>query len=756
MRPLRPFVLPDARRTLRAVLLALVVALFLGGGLGFVAAAGDETDTDLDTLASSFGTAEPMIGDRGVYTKEQVKVDDGTRTTIEEEARWADFEWVEHGPVWDVHGKARHTVGLVFDEPSLFPETGRIGDEKRTWLVDPASAAAHALLIQSIHQMSMTVQPPLGDDGTDHYRFENVNIHYPPRADDEPLFCGLFHSLQGTTEDVRDGIVLLPFCRLDSWGGPPEGTLFEPEAVAHIGEETTLVLHAAADPTVEKPWEQVNPRGPYYHDWQATSTDMRVWLSRDSPYPLRIEAHDVVSGFMEIYRLAGLERGDASMSPASPLPPDLPTIETAPLRPWGPDDTDAVHPYSLGEAFQGARDDPTYPGLRDFLERFPDADVTGALTHPGSKHDWVFTVTSDTHYIAVCASRRTVEADGTTGPQIARHETCAEEEHDWLAYAFSTAAAKIRSLQDVWSAIHPDIETNGRIDYGFYTECGDSCHYFITIGVERTTQTERLTPLRAEGDSERTTVRHTVHFGHDGRILKIGNATSERKMDGGTPLPDPGDDDQDPVPLTMAGSVWVLPDSGPIVGTALVAFLTGLAYWLWPTVKSGLALPLFSRVQRAKALDHPVRAELFSAVETEPGIHFQEMVRRTGHAEGQVQHHLGKLVDTGLLQVKKTKGYTCYFPGGRVDRATLASAGLLKSDGARSVFTAVATTPGTSGADIAEATGLARQTVAYHLKRLVEAGLLERERNGAQVLFRISDQGAKTAGAPAGSDAAAA
>ncbi|HJQ92803.1 MAG TPA: winged helix-turn-helix transcriptional regulator, partial [Candidatus Thermoplasmatota archaeon] len=169
---------------------------------------------------------------------------------------------------------------------------------------------------------------------------------------------------------------------------------------------------------------------------------------------------------------------------------------------------------------------------------------------------------------------------------------------------------------------------------------------------------------------------------------------------------------------------WTLPAAEAVAGVGLAAVLMGALYYLWPTLKGGF-LGLFSRIEPERVLDHPARKGLHVLVEANPGIHFQELVRRTGFGRGQLEHHLRKLEHAGLVSRVKGDSYACFFARGQVDRRVMAAAPLLRSDGGRRVLAALQHRPGASTRDLAEQLGLAVGTVSYHVKRLREAGMLD-------------------------------
>jgi DNA-binding MarR family transcriptional regulator len=175
-------------------------------------------------------------------------------------------------------------------------------------------------------------------------------------------------------------------------------------------------------------------------------------------------------------------------------------------------------------------------------------------------------------------------------------------------------------------------------------------------------------------------------------------------------------------------------------GSAFVAALAAIGYWLWPVLKMG-PMALFSRLKRDKLLDNPHRQAIMQAVESQPGVHYRELVRNVGLPGGTVKHHLDKLVEGGLVTVVAGPGYSCYFKPGTEDRRLMESVAVLKSPVAWGILEAVRSEGGTTASEVARRLGVTPPTVHHHLKRLEQAGLVRRQRKGRSVCLLATTQG---------------
>ncbi len=121
------------------------------------------------------------------------------------------------------------------------------------------------------------------------------------------------------------------------------------------------------------------------------------------------------------------------------------------------------------------------------------------------------------------------------------------------------------------------------------------------------------------------------------------------------------------------------------------------------------------------------RDRIAARIRTDPGIHFNALVRRLDLAPGQVQYHLRKLLDREFVSAS-LYGRTHYYPAGIDDWERRALA-LLRRETAGDVVAALARGEYATPAEVAEELDVARSTLEYHLDRLVDAGLVEKRRD---------------------------
>jgi predicted transcriptional regulator len=122
------------------------------------------------------------------------------------------------------------------------------------------------------------------------------------------------------------------------------------------------------------------------------------------------------------------------------------------------------------------------------------------------------------------------------------------------------------------------------------------------------------------------------------------------------------------------------------------------------------------------------RTSIANHVRENPGVHFNELVRGTDFAPGQVQYHLRRLAGAEAVTAEELYGRTHYYPPTFDDweRGALA---LVRRETARDVIGYLLEHGPTDPATVADAIGVARSTLEWHLDHLVEQEVVTKERD---------------------------
>jgi predicted transcriptional regulator len=122
------------------------------------------------------------------------------------------------------------------------------------------------------------------------------------------------------------------------------------------------------------------------------------------------------------------------------------------------------------------------------------------------------------------------------------------------------------------------------------------------------------------------------------------------------------------------------------------------------------------------------RTQIADYIGSNPGIHFNELVRSLDLAPGQAQHHVRRLVGDETIYRAEYYGRTHYYPPEFDDweRATLA---LFRRETARDILGYLLANESARPDDVADALGIARSTLEWHVNHLVEQDIVHKERD---------------------------
>ena len=123
----------------------------------------------------------------------------------------------------------------------------------------------------------------------------------------------------------------------------------------------------------------------------------------------------------------------------------------------------------------------------------------------------------------------------------------------------------------------------------------------------------------------------------------------------------------------------------------------------------------------------PTRDRLAEHVRAHPGLHFNELVRRLDLAPGQAQYHLRRLARADRVVREEVSGRTHYFDPS-FDPTERRRVALFRRETARDAVVELLDGPARPAA-VADALGVARSTLEWHLDGLVDAGVVEKRRD---------------------------
>ncbi len=188
---------------------------------------------------------------------------------------------------------------------------------------------------------------------------------------------------------------------------------------------------------------------------------------------------------------------------------------------------------------------------------------------------------------------------------------------------------------------------------------------------------------------------------------------------------------KEPVALASSTGLGLL-----IVG--LVAFTESGKYKL--LILFTLMIPLYTRIQKEDVLDQFVRGQIYGYIKTNPGAHYNQILRQVGVKNGTLSYHLGVLEKTQLIQSRREGlKYRAFYPTGMMfpkeERFRLTELQI-------QVIASIKAKPGLTQKEIARTLGQKPQTINYNIKVLTQAGLIHVTKKGRKTrCFPVADVG---------------
>lgn len=741
---------PDGRRLLRAAALGFAVFLFVGSGVGFALAASQDDGRGLSVPA-------PRPGDRATYSVTKTLLPDlelGGRSDIMLDE--VIYEWLPERTVRD-----RSFVDRLSQPLQVTYIYRWSGQETRYTKVADYDAVTGEPFHTSMSGQHRT--QPLLLPGVIGYVGAGVDPLLQPPTD--VRYSG----------DYYAWFMAVPCAQRT----PLHGAVGETPATLELGGCGWPAVH---DPTyAPHGWEEL-PTGRAYRFDAHESPLLHAWYDSGSPFPAKFTAamRETVDPAWTIGRLFTLERtawarGTSEYPVHEPLPtaPGNP-IPLAPRQdPWMMDDDGLGGDLPLPTAYHAAEAAPrappatgtgtvfgtaTQPSVREWLAAHPDGYLADAerwenidrygQPYPG----WSFLWVDGIHWLGKTVTYEASVGDGTAvylpdgAPERLRVRDWTPRSGDDMLALSKTFPSKDqlpalmpRGVDVAQRFLGGTTSADSITYYGFRWACEGldclSAGAYVWAGQSTSTYDPNT------GATGGSSVTDSLSVDGHGLALSLYHKQLDSAPVLGLGAPSK---EETPAPKDTSASAgaWMLPSApATATGISVFALLVGALYYFWPTLKGLPVLGLFSRIRDDRVLDHPARSRVMEAVRAEPGVHFQELSRRLGLGHGVLEHHLRKLVDAEIVVMRRSPGYTCYFPKA-TDRRVMDAAPMLRSGGGRAVLGAVAERPGASSRDLAVHLGLAPSTVSYHLKRLETAGLVLPDPRAGVRLTPLGEQAA--------------
>lgn len=135
-------------------------------------------------------------------------------------------------------------------------------------------------------------------------------------------------------------------------------------------------------------------------------------------------------------------------------------------------------------------------------------------------------------------------------------------------------------------------------------------------------------------------------------------------------------------------------------------------------------------------LENDARRTIYDEVTRSPGISMSEVAERTAIPLSTVRYHTWVLNKEDVLDEAKIRGKRRLFPT-MMERERKELNAAMEDDATARMLETVQRQEPASVSELAESLDRAASTVSYHLQRLQDAGLVEREREGGATVTRL-------------------
>jgi DNA-binding transcriptional ArsR family regulator len=136
------------------------------------------------------------------------------------------------------------------------------------------------------------------------------------------------------------------------------------------------------------------------------------------------------------------------------------------------------------------------------------------------------------------------------------------------------------------------------------------------------------------------------------------------------------------------------------------------------------------RLSLDEVLENENRNKIIDLILNEPGIHFNELLRKTGLAAGNLVWHLDILMTYKVIGKKRIGNFIAYFPYYQKNPVSNVDLKLKKSKLTLEILEMIEKEPGIWNNLITKKFKVDHKTIQYHLNKLNELGLIKLEKEG--------------------------
>jgi DNA-binding MarR family transcriptional regulator len=141
----------------------------------------------------------------------------------------------------------------------------------------------------------------------------------------------------------------------------------------------------------------------------------------------------------------------------------------------------------------------------------------------------------------------------------------------------------------------------------------------------------------------------------------------------------------------------------------------------------------------------PTQRRILGFIASHPGVHLREICRELGLAMGAVQYHVRRLERDGRISSVRRGLYKFFYPANLFGARQRDVLSVLSLDRPRELLLNIIEHPGSTQEALADATNVSQPTISWHLKRLIDLGIVDRHQEGRVVTYSVVGGGADVA-----------
>jgi DNA-binding MarR family transcriptional regulator len=148
----------------------------------------------------------------------------------------------------------------------------------------------------------------------------------------------------------------------------------------------------------------------------------------------------------------------------------------------------------------------------------------------------------------------------------------------------------------------------------------------------------------------------------------------------------------------------------------------------------GFLVPLYTKLKKEEILDDFTRGKIYGYITANPGDHYNSIKKALKLSDGSFAHHIHILEKEGIVKSARDGIHRRFYPS---EMRIPDNGGFLKKSQVL-IIEIIRETPGISQKEIASLLGVSSATANYHLKELIEQGIVKAERAGMRMRYYVN------------------